>query len=276
MAKVTPAIELDHVSIAYGQELVVEDVSLEVGRGEFAGILGPNGAGKTTVLKAILGLVRPVQGTIRLFGKPLDSANGEHRIGYVPQLAQIDQRFPVQVWDVVMMGRFGRIGLVRWPGRADGEAVWRALDRVGIKDLARRQIGQLSGGQRQRVLVARALALEPEVLLLDEPTAGFDLAMAEGFYELLNDLHKKLRFTILLVSHDVTVVSQYVDQVACLNRRLIVHGRPEDVIDQVTLECMYGKGALFFSHGDVPHMVVKKPPPAEAILPEKDAGGEGG
>jgi len=263
MAKEAPAIELDHVSIAYGQELVVEDVSLEVGRGEFVGILGPNGAGKTTVLKAILGLVRPVRGTIRLFGQPRDSADSEHRMGYVPQLAQIDQRFPVQVWDVVMMGRFGRIGLIRRPGRADREAVGRALEQVGIKDLARRQIGQLSGGQRQRVLVARALALEPEVLLLDEPTAGFDLAMAEGFYELLNDLHRRLRLTILLVSHDVTVVSQYVDQVACLNRQLIVHGRPEDVIDQVTLECMYGQGALFFSHGDIPHMVVKRPPPAE-------------
>jgi len=139
------------------------------------------------------------------------------------------------------------------------EAVRRALQRVEMLDLAHRQIGQLSGGQRQRVLVARALALEPRILLLDEPTSSMDVSVAEGFYEFLNELHHSMDLTILLVSHDVTVVSQYTDQVACLNRRLMVHGKPGEVMDQVALECMYGQGAIFFAHGDVPHMVVRRP-----------------
>jgi zinc transport system ATP-binding protein len=260
MEQEVPAVEFDHVSVAYGMELVLEDVSFQVAKGEFVGILGPNGAGKTTLLKAILGLVKPIQGTIRIFGHSR-GGDGTHAIGYVPQVAHIDPNFPVHVWDVVLMGRFGRLGLFRRPARQDREIAWRALEQVGMEDLAHRQIGQLSGGQRQRVLVARALALEPELLLLDEPTAGIDTAMAESFYEFLNELHRNLALTILLVSHDVTVVSQYTDQVACLNRRLMVHGKPEEVLDRVTLECMYGQGALFFAHGDVPHMVVRRPHP---------------
>ncbi|MDO8689017.1 MAG: metal ABC transporter ATP-binding protein [Dehalococcoidia bacterium] len=252
------AIELDHVYVAYGEQLVLEDVSLQVMRGDFVGILGPNGAGKSTLFKAVLGLLKPMKGTIRIFGK-LQGENGGHPIGYVPQTSQIDFSFPVEVWDVVMMGRYGRIGLLRRPGKADREAVWRALERVEMKDFAHRQIGQLSGGQRQRVLVARALAQEPRVLLLDEPTSNMDASIAEGFYEFLNQLHKALDLTILLVSHDVTVVSQYTNQVACLNRRIMVHGKPDEVMDQVALECMYGQGAIFFAHGDVPHMVVRKP-----------------
>ncbi|MDP2728361.1 MAG: metal ABC transporter ATP-binding protein [Dehalococcoidia bacterium] len=252
------AVELEHVYVAYGEELVLEDVSLQVRRGEFVGILGPNGAGKSTLLKVILGLAKPLRGTVRIFGKA-QGENGSISIGYVPQIAKIDASFPVRVWDVVMMGRYGLIGLMRRPGREDREAVWRALERVEMKDLAHRQIGQLSGGQRQRVLVARALALEPKLLLLDEPTSSMDVAVAEGFYEFLNVLHHSLDLTIMLVSHDVTVISQYTDQVACLNRRLMVHGKPDEVMDQVALECMYGQGAIFFAHGDVPHMVVRKP-----------------
>ncbi|MDP2663219.1 MAG: metal ABC transporter ATP-binding protein [Dehalococcoidia bacterium] len=252
------AIELDHVYVAYGEQLVLEDVSLQVMRGDFVGILGPNGAGKSTLFKAVLGLLKPTKGAIRIFGK-LQGENGSHPIGYVPQISQIDFSFPVEVWDAVMMGRYGRIGLLRRPGQADREAVWRALERVEMKDYAHRQIGQLSGGQRQRVLVARALAQEPRILLLDEPTSNMDVSIAEGFYEFLNELHQALDLTILLVSHDVTVVSQYTNQVACLNRRIMVHGKPDEVMDQVALECMYGQGAIFFAHGDVPHMIVRKP-----------------
>lgn len=253
------AIELEHVYVAYGQQLALEDIDLQVRRGEFVGVLGPNGSGKSTLLKVILGLVKPLKGTVKLFGKPREEL-GElgRRIGYVPQVVDIDQRFPVPVWDVVMMGRYGQIGLFRQPGPKDREAARRAMERVGIQDLAQRQIGQLSGGQRQRVLVARALAMEPELLLLDEPTTGIDIATQEGFYELLADLHKSLQLTILMVSHDVGVVSQYVDQVACLNRRLIVHGRPEEVDGQALLGCLYGKEAMFFGHGEVPHIVVEK------------------
>jgi len=253
-------IELEHVYVAYRDVVVLEDVTFHVRRGEFVGIIGPNGSGKTTLLKTILGLVRPVKGTVKVFGIPPWELNGErHRIGYVPQIAEIDLRFPIHVADVVMMGRYGRIGLIRHPGPADREAVQRAMELVGIADLAHRQIGELSGGQRQRAFVARALAAEPELLLLDEPTTGFDVLMAEGFYELLHQLHRQLDLTVVLVSHDVGVVSQYVNQVACLNKRLVAHGRPQEVLNKGVLKCMYGPGTVFFGHGPVPHIVVDKP-----------------
>jgi len=256
-----PVIELEHVYVLYGRQTILEDVTFKVNRGEFVGVIGPNGAGKTTLLKVILGLIRPVRGTVRVFGVPpweLDGGRG--RIGYVPQLSDIDLRFPVHVGEVVLMGRYGRIGLLRRPGPADREAARRALEMVGMAHLAHRQIGELSSGQRQRVFVARALATEPEILLLDEPTTGFDLAMTESFYELLHQLHRRLSLTVVLVSHDVGVVSQYVDQVACLSRRLVAHGRPQEVLGEGALRCMYGPEAMFFGHGPVPHMVVGRRP----------------
>ena len=194
---------------------------------------------------------------MRAFGTPVEALGSlRHRIGYVPQMAAVDTRFPVRVLDVVMMGRYGVIGLVRRPGPADRAAAQLALERVGLQDMADRHIGQLSGGQRQRVLIARALAVEPELLLLDEPTTGVDPAATGSLYELLNRLHHD-RITIIMVSHDVAVVSQYVDQVACLNRRLVVHGRPDQVLTAEAFEGCYGCGAMYFSHGVLPHLVVE-------------------
>jgi zinc transport system ATP-binding protein len=262
-----PVIELEHVYVAYHQRLVLEDVSLRVEKGQFVGVIGPNGSGKTTLLKAILGLVRPTRGQVRVFGvPPWELDGGRSRIGYVPQIVDIDSRFPIHVADVVMMGRYRRIGLLRRPGPADREAVRWALAQVGMQALADRQIGELSGGQRQRVFVARALATlrqaqdtaEPELLLLDEPTTGFDVAMTEGLYQLLHQLHRSLDLTLLLVSHDVGVVSQFVDQVACISRRLVAHGRPDEMEGEGLLECMYGPETMLFGHGHVPHIVVDK------------------
>jgi zinc transport system ATP-binding protein len=155
------------------------------------------------------------------------------------------------------MGRYGRLGLLRRPGPGDREAVRRALEQVGIADLAQRPIGRLSGGQRQRVLVARALANEPELLLLDEPTTGVDVGTTEGLFDLLEAFHHR-GITILVVSHDVGVVAQHVDQVACINRRLVAHGRPEQVLRGEVLECMYGPQAALMGHGEVPHIVVQR------------------
>lgn len=267
----TPVIELEHVYVTYHERLILEDVSLRVERGQFVGILGPNGSGKSTLLKTILGLVRPIRGQVRVFGvPPWELDGGRSRIGYVPQISDVDAHFPIHVADVVMMGRYGRLGLLRRPGPADREAVRWALAQVGMEALAGRQIGELSGGQRQRVFVARALATlrqsfdeaqdtaEPELLLLDEPTTGFDMAMTEGLYQLLHQLHRSLNLTVLLVSHDVGVVSQFVDQVACLSGRLVAHGRPDEVEGEGLLECMYGPETMFFGHGHVPHMIVDK------------------
>lgn len=251
-------VELERVTVRYGEVAALEDVSLAVGAGEFVAIIGPNGSGKTTLIKTILGLVRPAAGTVRLFGKNLHELDGEwKRVGYVPQLAQIDPGFPLKVFDVVMMGRYGQLGLIRRPGARDREATRRALEHVGLADLADRPIGRLSGGQRQRVLVARALAAEADLLLLDEPTTGVDVGTTEGLFDLLEALRER-GVTIIVVSHDVGVVAERVDQVACLNRRLVAHGRPGEVLGGAVLECMYGPQGALVGHGEVPHLVVRR------------------
>ena len=253
-------IECSNLSVAYQDKLALENVSLNIHRSEFWGILGPNGSGKTTLLRAILGLLTPLNGYISVFGQPPDRLGAlRDKIGYVPQSALIDFNFPLRVRDMVMLGRSRKIGPGRRPKSDDWRAVDRALARVEMADLADRQIGRLSGGQRQRALIARALALEPELLLLDEPTAALDVGATEGFYEWLHHMHEQMRMTLLLVSHDVGVVSQYVSAVACLNRRLVAHGRPQEILGKETLEGMYGCDAMFFQLGDVPHMVVPSP-----------------
>lgn len=250
-----PIILLEHVTVTYQDLVALEDVSLSVPPGAFLAIIGPNGAGKTTLLKTILGLLRPVRGTVRVFGKaPWELDGRQQRIGYVPQVMSVDLNFPVRAGEVVLMGRYGRIGLFRRPSAADRQAALQAMERVGIADLADRPIARLSGGQRQRVFLARALANEPDLLLLDEPTTGVDVAATESLYELLRGLHDE-GITILVVSHDVGVVAAYVDMVACVNRRLVAHGRPDEVGGNV-LSCMYGPEAMLFGHGPVSHMVV--------------------
>jgi ABC-type Mn2+/Zn2+ transport system ATPase subunit len=250
-------VQLDHVCVSYRELVALEDVSLKVARGEFLAVIGPNGSGKTTLLKIILGLVRPASGQVSVFGRaPWELGGDQWRIGYCPQVLAVDLNFPVRAGEAVLMGRYGRIGLLRRPSAVDRAAARRAMERVGIADLAERPIAHLSGGQRQRVFLARALAAEPELLLLDEPTTGVDVAATESLYELLRGLHDT-GVTILVVSHDVGVVASYVDGVACVNRRLVAHGRPEEVLASDALEQMYGCDAVFFHHGRVPHIVVE-------------------
>ncbi len=256
--RTSPIVQLDRVTVAFQDVLVLDEVSLTVPPGSFLAILGPNGAGKTTLLRVILGLVRPNAGTVRVFGKQPWELEGERsRIGYVPQVLSMDLNFPVRADEAVLMGRYGRIGLLHRPSLEDRAAADRAMERVGIADLAGRPIARLSGGQRQRVFLARSLANEPDLLLLDEPTTGVDPAAGESFYELLRQLHQS-GMTIIVVSHDVGVVASYVDGVACLNRRLVAHGLPEEVLGSEELAQMYGCDAMFFHHGRVPHLVVEK------------------
>ncbi|HNW58763.1 MAG TPA: metal ABC transporter ATP-binding protein [bacterium] len=253
-------ITCEELSVAYQDKLALEDITFNVLRGEFWGILGPNGSGKTTLLRTMLGLIEPISGRITLFGRtPAQLGALRDKIGYVPQYARIDFNFPLRVRDMVLLGRSRKMGLGARPTRDDWRAVDQALERVEMSDLAQRQIGRLSGGQRQRALIARALALEPELLLLDEPTAALDIGATEGFYEWVHHMHEQMHMTLILVSHDVGVVSRYVSTVACLNRRLVAHGRPQEVLGSETLEGMYGCDALYFQHGEVPHMVVPTP-----------------
>lgn len=250
-----PDIEFRDVTVRYGAVTALEHVSFSITRGGFWGVIGPNGSGKSTLVRAVVGLVRPESGEVRVFGTAPENLGAQRaRLGYVPQYAALDFTFPLRVLDVVAMGLYGRIGLGRRLTRAHRDAAQTALDRVGLADLASRHIGSLSGGQRQRVLIARALVVQPDILLLDEPTAALDVSSSEGLYEWLHGLHGSM--TIVLVSHDVGVVSRYVDAVACLNRTLVAHGRPQDVLAGDTVNATYGCGAVLFGHGDTPHMVV--------------------
>jgi zinc transport system ATP-binding protein len=252
-----PEIECRNLTVAYQDLVALEDITFTIHRGSFWGIIGPNGSGKSTLIKTMLGLMRPASGDIRVFGVAAHEMRAQRSwIGYVPQYSRIDHSFPLNVRDVVSMGLYGKVGLFRRMGVQHRKDVDEALHLVEMNDLATRPFGELSGGQKQRALVARALVLKPRLLILDEPTTALDHTASEGLYEWLNRLHKDQGMTILLVSHDIGVVSRYVDSVACLNRKLVAHGRPSDVFTEPTLEEMYGCGAVLFEHGAIPHMVV--------------------
>ncbi len=266
MHKVQPLVKLSHVYVYYQNVLAVEDVSLAVWPGQFLSIIGPNGSGKTTLLKVMLGLMPIDSGEIRLFGRnPQSMGKMRQAIGYVPQITKIDYTFPVTVFNTVMMGLFGQMGLFHWPKKADREKAWRALEKMDIVDLAHRQIGALSGGQRQRVFLARALVADPKLLILDEPTTGVDSSTSSNLYDLLLSLHQE-GITIILVSHDIGVVAEYADQIACMNRRLVAHGRPQEVLNGEVLSCMYGPEAGLVTHGAVPHIVLPRHPHRSAHL----------
>jgi len=252
-----PVIVLDSVSVSLGDRTVLDNITLNIAAGEFLAVLGPNGSGKTTLLRAILGQVRPVSGTVRVFHKAPEHLGKERlRLGYVPQMERVDRDFPIHVEDLVLMGRYARLGLLRRPGKKDRTAASEAMSRVGIERLSKRAMAELSGGERHRAFLARALAGEPDLLLLDEPTAGVDLAVTEGFYQQLHDLKEALGLTIVMVSHDIGVVSQCVDQIACLNRVLVAHGRPTEALTPNALECMYGRHAMLAGHGPTPHVLL--------------------
>ncbi len=233
MSERAPVIELRDVTFRYpgGEDLppVVEDVTLQVTFDDYLGLIGPNGGGKTTLLKLMLGLHRPQRGTVRVLGQP--PARVRSRIGYVPQHAKIDTSVPATVLDVVLMGRLsGSTWGMRFRDQ-DLAMARTALDQAGVLDLAGRPLGSLSGGQRQRVLIARALASEAEVLLLDEPMAGVDAPMEQSLHELLERLNE--RFPIVIVSHDVAFVSSELKHIACINRHLVCHGASEITAEMI-------------------------------------------
>ena len=252
-------VKLEDVWVSYHETLALKGVDMEIEDGEFLGLIGPNGSGKTTLIRVILGLVKPDRGKVEVFGVPPGSLGAKHHlIGYVPQRSQGDWSFPVSVIDVVMMGRYGRIGLFKRPSAADRDVAMQALEDVQMQDLARRQLAELSGGQQQRVLIARALATEPKLLLLDEPAAGVDAYGEERFYELLKGLKEQQGLTIVIVTHDIAVVSAHVEKLACLNQTLYTHASPAEVITAGTLEKVYGCEVELLAHGRIPHRVVEE------------------
>ena len=213
----TPLFRADHVTVRYGDDVALDDVSFELQTGQQVAVVGPNGAGKSTLFKLMVGEIRPNSGSVTLFG----STPTDHLcVAYVPQRKTIDWTFPVTVADVVMMGRIGKIGLFRRPKRHDRELVQESLERVNIAPLADKQIGELSGGQQQRVFIARALAQEAELLLLDEPLTGLDIPSQERFFNLLETVCDT-GVTTIIATHDLNLAARQFDQVMLLNSHLV-------------------------------------------------------
>jgi len=248
-------VELEQVFFSYEGVPVLEDANLVVKQKDFLGVIGPNGGGKTTLLKLILGLIRPDSGTIRIFGRP--PKEGRKLVGYMPQTFNFDFDFPISVMEVVLMGRLGRRGLVRKYSKSDVQICLKALERVGMEQLKDRQIGNLSGGQKQRVFIARALATEPELLLLDEPVSSIDQQWQRSFYELLNELNQEI--AIILVTHDVSVISTYIDNIACVNGRVHYHGSTKDGVSRISemYQCPVELIVHEVSHKAIPHRLLE-------------------
>jgi manganese/zinc/iron transport system ATP- binding protein len=237
------AVEVADLTVAYADKPVLWDVDLEVLPGVLMAVVGPNGAGKTTLIRAVLGLVKPAAGRALVYGKAYEEQR--RLVGYVPQRGSVDWDFPTSVLDVVLMGRYGRLGWVRRPGAEDRAAARQALEHVGMAELEGRQISQLSGGQQQRVFLARALVQEAEVYFMDEPFQGVDATTEKAIVELLRELRARGK-TVIAVHHDLQTVPEYFDQVTLLNVRRIASGPVGEVFTEENLRRTYGGRAAFF------------------------------
>ncbi len=238
-----PIFEVHQLTVNYDQTPVLFDVSLSVPKGKLVGIIGPNGAGKSTFIKTALGLVKPISGKVEFFSEPLK--NVRRRVAYVPQRESVDWDFPITVRDLVLMGRYGQLGLFRFPRSADYAACDHYLDVVGMSQYKTRQISQLSGGQQQRVFIARALLQEADIYFMDEPFAGVDIATEKVIMDLLRKLKSQGK-TVFVVHHDLNHVESYFDWVIMLNMRLIACGPVYEVFNGDTLNETYGKSYSLF------------------------------
>lgn len=242
-------ISVSHLSFHYGEERILEDISFEIHQADFVGIVGPNGSGKTTLLKLLLGLLRPDSGEVLVFGQPTKTGKNSHEVGYIPQkVTQLETKFPITVEEVVRLGRISQKALFRQLGSDDEKIVKRCLETVGLTKFRHKLITDLSGGQQQRAFIAKALAGQPKLLILDEPTVGIDVESQETFYALLSELNKKHGLTIVIVSHDLDVVTNQVSSVLCLNKTVVYHGDPKNFMNADYLEKLYGKNRRFLMH----------------------------
>lgn len=230
-------IKIENLSVAYQKKPVLTNIHYVSPEGECIGIIGPNGAGKSTLLKSIMGLLPLVTGSVYIYGQPIQKQR--QKVSYVPQRESVDWDFPTNVLDVVLMGRYGKLGWFRRPGQSDRAMAMECLEKVGMADLANRQISQLSGGQQQRVFLARALVQEAEIYLMDEPFAGVDAATEKAIVQVLHEL-KQQRKTVFVVHHDLQTVKEYFDSLILLNQRLIAAGPTKDVFTIDLLQKTYG------------------------------------
>lgn len=243
-------IDIRNLSFFYHRNSVLKGVNLQISEGDFVLLMGPNGGGKTTLLKLMLGLLQPTNGTVRILEQP--PARMSHYIGYVPQDVHINPQFPISALDVVLMGKLRPGYRKTRHSPSDRTAAHKALDRLGVGAYCHRRIGELSGGQRQRVMIARALITDPKLLFLDEPTSGIDSNGQEEFYKLLKELNESI--TIVLASHDLMVLSSYVKSIACVNQTVYHHEESEVTEDMVG---MFHCPVELVAHG-VPHRVLKE------------------
>jgi manganese/iron transport system ATP-binding protein len=230
-----PIVELKDVSVRFNGTMALDQVTFRLQRGQRVAIIGPNGAGKSTLFNVISGVLSPTRGQVKIYG----NRPGRHIcIAYVPQRSQVDWKFPVNVADVVMMGRVGKMGLFHWPRRQDWDQVYASLELVGMAHLAKRQIGELSGGQQQRAFIARALAQEAQLMLLDEPLTGLDVKSHEAIFGILDKLRER-NVTILVATHDLNLAAERFDRLLLLNRQLIGFGQADEVFTPELLNRAY-------------------------------------
>jgi len=241
----SPILEISGLTVRYDGHTALEELNVSLDAGERVAVVGPNGAGKSTLFKVIAGVLSPTQGEVQVYGH---EPGGHICIAYVPQRSQVDWRFPVTVADVVMMGRISKLGLMRWPKARDWELVRSALEVVGLASLEQRQISELSGGQQQRMFIARALAQEAELMLMDEPFTGLDFPSQEDILHIIDLLHER-GVTILASTHDLNLAGDHFDRVLLLNRRLVGFGDPKQVFLPELLLQAYG-GHLRLVHAE--------------------------
>jgi manganese/zinc/iron transport system ATP- binding protein len=232
-----PVLEVHDLTVSYEQHPVLWNVDLSLPAGKLIGILGPNGAGKSTLIKSIMGLITPTSGYVKIFDKALLEVRS--RISYVPQRESVDWNFPASVLDVVVMGTYGKLGLFRRPGKKEIQIAQDALEQVGMTPFANRQIAELSGGQQQRVFIARALAQQADLYLMDEPFAGVDMATETAIFQLLQDMAAAGK-TVLVVHHDIHSAMNFFDWVIMLNLHLVASGPKEQVMTEDLLRKTYG------------------------------------
>ena len=245
----TTAVEVSHISYSIQNNPILSDINFQLDDKAFLAVIGPNGGGKTTLLKIILGLLKPDEGTVHIWGQSPRSC--KNRIGYVPQQKLFDQSFPITVEEIISMGRLYNCKLMHYLTGSDKKIIERVMHETGITHLRYRRVGELSGGEQQRIFIARALASEPRILLLDEPTSNVDAASATAIYEILAQLNTLI--PIILVSHDLATVSRYVKTIACLNTTLHYHQSKE--ITEEMLSQTYGCPIDLIAHG-LPHRVL--------------------
>ena len=245
-----PAVfEVKGLSYRVNGSDILKGIDLVVTKGEYSAVIGPNGGGKTTLIRLLLGLEKKSEGSIKLFGKNLKSFKAWDKIGYVPQrVSQIDEYFPATVEEVVNMGRTAKRGIFSRESQEDHDAVEQAMIKMDVENLRDKLVGELSGGQRQRVMIARALASEPEVLILDEPNTGVDMVSQNRFYTLLRELNKNDGMTILFITHDVGVIVDDIQSMLCINQTLLACNNPHEVLSCSEMSKLYGIDAHLIHH----------------------------